>query len=410
MRAFAALFECIDQTTSTNEKVEIMAEFFRRQDAETSAWALFFLSGRKPKKLVGSAKLSQWVQEVVGVPDWLMAECYAAVGDTAEMVALMLAAVVHERRTSESTNALPLGEWMKNRLLPLATMDDASRRHRIVDWWQQVPPKEVFILNKLLTGSLRVGVSETLVYRSLALVFSLTPPVIASRLMGNWHPTAEFFLRFGRVDEDDSAVTTDNTWLPLPFCLAAPLDKAAEELGPIGDWYYEWKWDGIRCQVVKRGVHLEIWSRGEERITGSFPDLAGCRFRSSAKPGMPFLRPIWCDGGCDRQRKDLCGSRWSTHRSDHSSPVRRRTVIDPLHQPIESSRARRHSGDSESADQPWMAAGHCRPNGRHRAVGSSSTEERVAAYIGDDAGIAGHSYDRSRMARSHEGAASGGSG
>ncbi|MEO7859744.1 MAG: ATP-dependent DNA ligase [Nitrospirales bacterium] len=275
MRAFAALFECIDRTTSTNEKVEIMAEFFRRQDAETSVWVLFFLSGRKPKQLVGSAKLRQWAQEVVCLPDWLIAECYAAVGDTAEMVALILSAVRHGRRSMGSMTALSLGEWMTNRLLPLATMDEASRRRLIVDWWQQIPPKEVFILNKLLTGSLRVGVSETLVYRSLALVFSLTPSVIASRLMGNWHPTAEFFLRLGRFpDEDDSALTTNNTVLPLPFCLAAPLGKDPAELGPIGDWYCEWKWDGIRCQVVKRAAQLEIWSRGEERITASFPDLA----------------------------------------------------------------------------------------------------------------------------------------
>lgn len=162
MHAFAALYEQLDQTTSTNEKVEIMAEFFRRQDAETGAWALFFLSGRKLKQLIGSAKLRQWVQEVVRLPDWLIAECYAAVGDTAEMVALMLSAVEH--RSPESTNALSLGEWMTDRLLPLATMDEASRRRRILDWWHALSQKEIFILNKLLTGSLRVGVSETLVY------------------------------------------------------------------------------------------------------------------------------------------------------------------------------------------------------------------------------------------------------
>ncbi|MBK9307957.1 MAG: ATP-dependent DNA ligase [Nitrospira sp.] len=274
MQAFAALFERIDQTTSTNEKVESMADFFLRQDAETSAWTVFFLSGRKPKQLVGSAKLRRWAQELLGLPDWLVTECYGAVGDTAEMVALMIAATGHARQSSEALSALSLGEWMSTRLLPLAAMDDTSRHRRIVDWWLELSPKEIFILNKLLTGSLRVGVSETLVYRALASVLSLSPSVVASRLMSDWHPSAEFFLRLGQpFHEDQSAAHADNALLPVPFCLAAPLERDPAELGSVDEWQCEWKWDGIRCQAVKRATQLEIWSRGEERITSSFPDL-----------------------------------------------------------------------------------------------------------------------------------------
>lgn len=275
MQAFAALFERIDQTTSTNEKVEIMADFFRRHDPETGAWTLFFLSGRKPKQLIGSARLRQWAQDFVGLPDWLIAECYAAVGDTAEMIALMLAAAGHANQTGESTNTLSLGAWVDTRLLPLAGMDDETRRRRIISWWRELQPKEIFILNKLLTGSLRVGVSETLVSRALAEALSLPPAVVASRLVGSWQPTAEFFERLARpVDEHRSSVDADGVLLPLPFCLAAPLEKDVGQLGPVDDWQCEWKWDGIRCQAVKRGLHLEIWSRGEERITAAFPDLA----------------------------------------------------------------------------------------------------------------------------------------
>ncbi len=275
MHAFAALFERIDQTTSTNEKVDIMADFFRRHDAETNAWTLFFLSGRKPKQLIGSAKLRQWAQDFVGLPDWLISECYAAVGDTAEMIALMLAASGCANEAGESTNSLSLGAWMDTRLLLLAGMDDEARRRWIISWWQELQPKEIFILNKLLTGSLRVGVSEALVYRALAQVLSLPPAVVASRLVGSWHPTAEFFEKLTRSeDEPHSTVETDDVLLPVPFCLAAPLEKDVAQLGPIDDWQCEWKWDGIRCQAVKRGLHLEIWSRGEERITGAFPDLA----------------------------------------------------------------------------------------------------------------------------------------
>lgn len=274
MEAFATLFQRIDQTTSTHEKIRIMAEFFRKQDPETCAWTLFFLSGQKPKQLVGSAKLRQWSQALVRYPDWIMEDCYAAVGDTAEMVSLILAAA-GETGKVQSNKAISLGDWMSHRLLPLANMDDDSRRRHIIGWWQQLEPKEVFILNKLLTGSLRVGVSETLVYRALSEVFSLPHAVIASRLVGYWRPSGEFFTRLGSATDDLASVDEQGaSLLPLPFCLAAPLDRQPVELGDITEWQCEWKWDGVRCQIVKAGTNLEMWSRGEERITNSFPDLA----------------------------------------------------------------------------------------------------------------------------------------
>ncbi|MGC3974812.1 MAG: ATP-dependent DNA ligase [Nitrospira sp.] len=274
MQAFAALFEQLDQTTATNEKVRIMTEFFRWQDPDTSAWVLFFLSGQRPKQIVGSTKLRRWAQEKVGYPDWLMEESYAAVGDTAELIALVLAAGEGAVKHAPFSR-LSLGEWMVQRILPLAGMDDPARRSNILEWWEELDTGETFILNKLLTGSLRVGVSETLVYRAVAAVCSLSPAVIASRLVGSWQPSAEFFLRLGApAEETQDGHRSDETLLPLPFCLAAPMEGDPEDLGDISFWQCEWKWDGIRCQVVKSGSRMEIWSRGEERITGSFPDLS----------------------------------------------------------------------------------------------------------------------------------------
>lgn len=274
MQAFAALFEQLDQTTATNEKVRIMTEFFRREDPDTSAWALFFLSGQRPKQLVGSTKLQRWAQEKVGYPDWLMEESYAAVGDTAELIALVLAAADHAAKP-EPLPGLSLGDWMERRILPLGQMDDQARCSNILDWWTELNSTETFMLNKLLTGSLRVGVSETLVYRALAAALSLTPSVIAARLVASWQPSAEFFLRLGApAEEAQEGRGPDTALLPHPFCLAAPMEGDPEGLGDASEWQCEWKWDGIRCQIVKAGSGLEIWSRGEERITGSFPDLA----------------------------------------------------------------------------------------------------------------------------------------
>lgn len=273
MQAFAALFEQLDQTTATNDKVRIMTEFFRRQDPDTSSWVLFFLSGQKPKQIVGSTKLRRWAQEKVGYPDWLMEESYAAVGDTAELIALVLAAGNHTTKRVPA-HTLSLGDWMVQRILPLARMDDPACRSSILEWWEELEANETFMLNKLLTGSLRVGVSETLVYRAVAAVFSLPPAVIASRLVGSWQPSADFFIRLGvPVEETQDGQRSNEALLPLPFCLAASMEGAPEGLGHVSDWQCEWKWDGIRCQVVKSGSRMEIWSRGEERITGSFPDL-----------------------------------------------------------------------------------------------------------------------------------------
>lgn len=281
MQAFASLFEQLDQTTATNEKVRIMADFFRREDPVTCAWVLYFLAGQKPKQIVGSTKLRRWAQEKVGYPDWLMDESYAAVGDTAELIALLLAAGNrHAGRHNEPPHRAPsqslsLAEWMEQRILPLAGMDDQARRVMILEWWDALEANETFILNKLLTGSLRVGVSETLVYRAVAAVFSLPPAVIASRLVGSWQPSGEFFTRLRAPAEETSAGRgAEEALLPLPFCLASPMEGEPEALGDVSDWQCEWKWDGIRCQVVKSGSRIEIWSRGEERITGSFPDLA----------------------------------------------------------------------------------------------------------------------------------------
>jgi len=274
VQAFASLFEQLDQTTATNEKVRIMADFFRREDPDTCAWVLYFLSGQRPKQIVGSTKLRRWAQEKVGYPDWLMEESYAAVGDTAELIALLLAAG-DQAADRAPARTLSLGEWMEQRILPLARMDDDARRGMILEWWDALEASETFLLNKLLTGSLRVGVSETLVYRALAAVSALPPAVIASRLVGTWKPSAEFFVRLSApADETEDGRGADENLLPLPFCLAAPMEGDPEALGEVSDWQCEWKWDGIRCQVVKAGARIEIWSRGEERITGSFPDLA----------------------------------------------------------------------------------------------------------------------------------------
>ena len=92
MKRFAALFNELDVTTRTNEKVAAMARYFREADARDAAWAVYFLSGERIKRLIAVRKLASWAMEESGTPEWLFEESYHAVGDLAETITLLLPA------------------------------------------------------------------------------------------------------------------------------------------------------------------------------------------------------------------------------------------------------------------------------------------------------------------------------
>ena len=164
MRAFADLYDTLDSTTSTNAKVQALVNYFRSTPAEDAAWGLFFLTGRRLKRLVPSKGLKQWVRELSNTPEWLFDEAYASVGDLAEIIALLLDSAEQPEQTEE----LPLSRWMEERIQPLAGLSLPEQRERITGWWHTLPRRELFIFNKMLTGELRVGVSDTLVVRALS--------------------------------------------------------------------------------------------------------------------------------------------------------------------------------------------------------------------------------------------------
>lgn len=265
MQAFGALYQALDQTTSTNAKVDAMVDYFRRAPSADAAWAVYFLSGRRVKRLVGAARLREWLVEVSDLPEWLVEETYASVGDLAETIALLLT----DGRGEDDPR--PLHVWMADSILPLAGLGPEAQRDLLVSWWRALPYDSCFLVNKLLTGALRVGVSQTLVARALSIVADLPRPVIAHRLMGHWTPDGAFFEAL--LAPDDGAADLSR---PYPFFLAAPLDDDRSDvesaLGPVSDWQLEWKWDGIRAQIVRREGQVFIWSRGEELVTDRYPE------------------------------------------------------------------------------------------------------------------------------------------
>ena len=265
MRRLVDLYEALDSTTSTNAKVEALVAYFRATPPEDAAWGLYFLTGRRLKRLVPSKGLKQWVRELSDTPEWLFDEAYASVGDLAEIIALLLDQAERPTHTEE----LSLSRWMEERILPLAGLSLPEQRERITGWWHVLPRRELFIFNKMLTGELRVGVSDTLVVRALAQFAGLPPASVSHRLMGTWAPSRAFFEQLVAPDVSDS-----DSSRPYPFYLASPLEQDVEELGDRADWLAEWKWDGIRGQLIHRKGALSLWSRGEELITERFPEIA----------------------------------------------------------------------------------------------------------------------------------------
>ncbi|MDQ6786991.1 MAG: ATP-dependent DNA ligase, partial [Acidobacteriota bacterium] len=264
MKLFTELYTELEQTNKTNEKVEALKFYFERADARDAAWALYFLSGRKPRQIVPSKKLRQWALELAEIPEWLFDESRDTVGDGAETIALLLP-------NNATIDETPLHILVEKRLLPLRESEESTQYEEVVSTWQRMDYSQRLVYNKLISGSFRVGVSQLLVTRALSQLSELPTDIIAHRLMGNWEPTAEFYERIisREINADEKPIAR-----PFPFYLAHQIDFPLEKLGDIKDWQAEWKWDGIRAQVIKREEKVFVWSRGEDLITERFPEIA----------------------------------------------------------------------------------------------------------------------------------------
>ena len=262
MKRFAALYAEIDASNRTNDKVDAMVRYFAAADHADAAWAVYFLSGGRPKRLIPARRLATWAGEEADVPEWLFEECYHAVGDLAETIALLL-----PDRGGHSDR--PLHEWISGHLMPLATMSEDSQRTAILGAWRELDGTQRLVWNKLITGSFRVGVSQQLVVRALSKVSGLDEGVVAHRLTGAWEPSAESYGRLRSGDTSDADISR-----PYPFYLAYALDSPLEELGSAAEWQVEWKWDGIRAQLLRRGGQTFLWTRGEELVTERYPEIA----------------------------------------------------------------------------------------------------------------------------------------
>ncbi|SDR40112.1 DNA ligase-1 [Pseudomonas grimontii] len=272
MKAFAELYANLDATTSSNAKLAALQTYFLQAPPQDAAWAVYFLSGGRPRQLVPTRLLRDMATEAAGIEPWLFEESYQSVGDLAETISLLLPESTY---TSEDGLAI----WLEEKLLPLRGLSPLDLAERLPALWAQLDQPSLMVCIKLITGSFRVGVSKLLVTRALAAMADLDSKRVAQRLVGytdlSNRPTAEGYLKLIAAESSDEHAQRGGQ--PYPFFLAHGLAQPVAQfdavLGSPADWQVEWKWDGIRAQLVKREGRLWIWSRGEELVTERFPEL-----------------------------------------------------------------------------------------------------------------------------------------
>jgi DNA ligase-1 len=289
MREFARLYAELDETTATNRKLDALQQYFAAASPENAAWAVYFLAGGKPRQAVPSKLLREFAIEYAMLDDWLFEESYQAVGDLAETIALVLPPPEHE-------SDVGLAVWMQERIGPLRGADPGTIREKLLAYFNELTARERFLLIKLIGGGFRVGVSKLLVTRALSSVAAVDSKLIAQRLMG-WTdgtvaPTAAGFLRLIAEQSDDEHKLRGGQ--PFPFFLAHQLQGDPAALGDLADWQVEWKYDGIRAQLVRRSAESYVWSRGEDLITERFPEIAAIQVPEGTVIDGEVL--VWRDG------------------------------------------------------------------------------------------------------------------
>ncbi|HVS91045.1 MAG TPA: ATP-dependent DNA ligase [Mucilaginibacter sp.] len=270
MRAFAQLFLSLDESNKTNDKIRVLKEYFETVPDPDKMHMLALFTGRKPKRPINSTLIRNWAIETSKIPTWLFEESYLVVGDLAETMSLLMPG-------DYSTNDKTLAEWITE-INTVGAKTEEEKKLWLMESWAMLDKQERFVFNKILTGGFRVGVSQNLVIKALSEVTGLDAATLTHRIMGNWQPETYHYKQLIEAQQ-----ASDDISRPYPFFLAYPIQETSEKqrsveelqntLGDASEWQAEWKWDGIRAQLIKREGRIFIWSRGEDLATDKFPEL-----------------------------------------------------------------------------------------------------------------------------------------
>lgn len=389
MKRFVQLALELEQTVRTSRKVNALSSYFQEVDAHDGAWAVRLLTGQRPKKLGASQNLRKLVHEHIGLPDWLMEACRSAVGDSSETWALLFP---NQSKTCE----LSLAQTIQQYVLPLGHLDESGQRTCILEALDQLSAPEKQVYFKIIRGGFRMGVKKALVIKGLAAASGLEEAVLAHRLMGGLDATPEAFQQLIHPESDQ-----EHALRAYPFFLAPPLEGEAHQLGDRKDWAAEWKWDGIRMQLVRRDG-VELWTRGEEPISGQFPELVRAARALPEGTVLDGELLLWSEG----QPKPFAELQTRLHRSpspqtqfdlfDTTIPImmvydllesdgidrrdecweQRRSRLEQVLQSITSD----HFHLSEVLDGSWDALGEQRDGARSRQTEGLMLKHRQSIY------------------------------
>ncbi len=266
LNKFSELFLNLDSSNSINKKLEILKNYFSTNDDLENSWSIYLLTGKKNKRFINGRSLKSFFSEIYECPLWLIDTCYLRVGDSAEVITLLLNS--KNIGKNKVTKDISLDELL-NKILPeLIFLKEDEKKLKVKEIWAELPKENLLIFNKILTGTFRVGVSIGLITKSIAKLINLDEAIIAHRLMGDFKPSAESykFLINKKIDLEEL------NYKPFPFLLANTFEKKISKES-INKFQYEWKWDGIRIQLIKRLGKVSIWTRGQDLVNRSFPEL-----------------------------------------------------------------------------------------------------------------------------------------
>jgi DNA ligase-1 len=272
MRAFADLLNRLIYTRSRNTKLRLIGDYLKATPDPDRGWALAALTGELDLPGVKPAVVRGLIEERVDPVLFRMSRDY--VGDTAETVALLWPT------RGEPDGDLKLG-FVIDRLLTLGRVEAPAAMAAMLD---VLDSDERFALLKLAMGGLRAGVSSRLAKTALAQAFELDVDAVEEV----WHGIAPPYTPiFDWAEGRTVQPTALDTPVFRPFMLAHPLEDARVDLS---DYAAEWKWDGIRVQIVRAGGQVRLYSRGGDDITGSFPDVAEAVTVDGAYDGELLVR------------------------------------------------------------------------------------------------------------------------
>lgn len=260
MLHFAQLIEKLNNTTRTNDKRDALVQYLHEAPDEDKVWLIAIFTGRRPKRLVNTTYLKSWCMEVTGLPQWLFEESYQTVGDLAEAISLMLP-------SPQLENDIPLHEVMRQ-ILALQKAADEDKKDFVLRHWSSFSKAACFVFNKIIIGGFRIGVSRNIVVQAVAMYSGKEVQAVAHLISGNWDP-----YRISFADLIHESIIQVDASKPYPFYLAYAIEGTAADLGPANEWQVEWKWDGIRGQLIRRNAAVYLWSRGEDLITDRFPEI-----------------------------------------------------------------------------------------------------------------------------------------